>query len=649
MQRAAILIGVKQTGDLHTLNAVSSGVRAMELWTQSQQLQPSRVNLITDDDEPVTIQRIKNAVKAIVATGTCEQLIIYFAGHGVNIRYGEYWLLSGAPTDTQEAVNVEGSVVLARQCGIPHVVLISDACRVAAEGIQAQYVTGSEIFPNEGAAGQEMPVDLFFACTLGRPALELRDPRLTGSAYRAIYTDTLVSALDGNSVSAISDRVTNNAVGYIRPRPLKKYLSAEVARILAAAELPAGINQTPDARITSDDSAWLARFPPGVIRAGPRVDAATESLPQAPALPASSSSILLPPSISVSRSPMPVPPRPVASASSIESGPDSQSMQHAARQLLRDALADDSVPHIASSERGEDLPPPPTATESLKSRDGTKAGRISSFTRAETLLRAAQRAATFSGAARPLMQSGFIVQGSEVISAQPSTGTGAVLQADGRWVDCRMTQTAASVVLRFSNGTGAILPALRHFIAELIFESNELISVTYEPIEGSACYQELSGRLSQLRQLRAVIAASARSGVFRLEGHDAFELARRMQLSKGIDPTMALYAAYAYHDLQQRDELQKMQRAMQAKLNLTFCDVALLSRTLNGRLIAGGDYILPFAPMLSQGWALLAAHNVTLPNTLRDLKRHLVPSLWTLFDEAGTEKILASMQTGEIR
>jgi hypothetical protein len=127
----------------------------------------------------VIARDIKQAIKAIIEPGNIEQLLIYFAGHGVNLGYSEYWLLSEAPDDTQEAVNVRGSEILARYAGIPHVVFISDACRTAAQGIQAQGVTGSEIFPNQGAGDVSQAVDQFFACTLGNPAAEVRDPNTT--------------------------------------------------------------------------------------------------------------------------------------------------------------------------------------------------------------------------------------------------------------------------------------------------------------------------------------------------------------------------------------------------------------------------------------------------------------------------------------
>jgi hypothetical protein len=133
---------------------------------------------------------------------TIGQLIVYFAGHGVNNNQSEYWLLSGAPTNPNEAINVAGSALLAQRSGIPHVVIISDAisdaCRTAPEGIHAQGVTGSLMFPNQPLRpGPADFVDQFFACLLGDPAHEIRDPNDASRVFRSIYTEVLVESLNG--------------------------------------------------------------------------------------------------------------------------------------------------------------------------------------------------------------------------------------------------------------------------------------------------------------------------------------------------------------------------------------------------------------------------------------------------------------------
>src|SRR5688500_8541151 len=130
MERAAILIGVKKTGALPVLQAVTRSIGAMQRWAQAQAFR--NITVLTDENGPVEPKDIKRAVKQIIESGRYDQLLMFFSGHGLNIRYGEYWLLSDAPVDTQAAVNVDGSVALARYSGIPHVVLVSDCCRTAA-------------------------------------------------------------------------------------------------------------------------------------------------------------------------------------------------------------------------------------------------------------------------------------------------------------------------------------------------------------------------------------------------------------------------------------------------------------------------------------------------------------------------------------
>jgi hypothetical protein len=53
-------------------------------------------------------------------------------------------------------------------------------------------------------------------------------------------------------------------------------------------------------------------------------------------------------------------------------------------------------------------------------------------------------------------------------------------------------------------------------------------------------------------------------------------------------------------------------------------------------------------PLLSQGWTLLRAFEVRLPATLAPLAEHRLPSLWTMFDAQGAERLRALIQQREI-
>src|SRR3954453_3831326 len=129
MRRAGIFIGVDRTGQLQPLNDAAAGARRMYEWALQQGMADgTNARLITDQSQKVTPDMVYDAIKAIIDGPGVDQLILYFPGHGVNINRSEHWLLSDAPVRTSAAVNVAGSVDLARYCGIPYVVFVSDAC-----------------------------------------------------------------------------------------------------------------------------------------------------------------------------------------------------------------------------------------------------------------------------------------------------------------------------------------------------------------------------------------------------------------------------------------------------------------------------------------------------------------------------------------
>ena len=98
---------------------------------------------------------------------------------------------------------------------------------------------------------------------------------------------------------------------------------------------------------------------------------------------------------------------------------------------------------------------------------------------------------------------------------------------------------------------------------------------------------------------------------------------------KGLDPTMAVYAAYSYHALGEQDLIREMQSYLRDGIQVTLFDVALLAGTMEQ------ERVYPAVPMLAQGWSLLQPLGVRLPGRLGELKGHVGPSLWTTFDERG--------------
>lgn len=584
MQRAVVLIGVSRTGGLPALQAVQSGVERMRSWAQAQGIGGDRLIVLSDHGDPnvkVRAHQVVDEIDKLVRRGTLDQLIVYFSGHGIHNR-GDCWLLSEAPGKTAEAVNVEGSIQLARYCGIPHVVLVSDACRTAADGIQALNVTGTDIFPNDPVDGQERAVDAFFACARGKPALEVRDPAVSAGAYAALYTEVLADCLDGQD-AAVIDRVQQDGeeVGLVRAWRLADELQLQVPPRLQAwlGRLPT-VNQTPVARITSREG-WLSRIPPDRLPAVNRAAGA--------------------------------PPRP---------GPPSAS--RAADMMVSMTLAGE----LGGFVRMAQATPGGAGMAEL----GQTAGML----------------ARPFGPAHYETGCGFKLRGAQVAQAHCLSAGVAVVDADGTLLRVDPTRGAASVLIVLRDGGSVLLPALPEFLAGLTFEDGELTHVSYEPADTSPRWADYAARQDELRALRAAVAAATGLGVFRLGGDKALQLARGMQFAKSIDPSMALYAAYAYHDFGRRDLIHEMQNYLRGDLGIHFFDIALLAA--DGSLAAGlrDGSVLPPLPLLSQGWSLLNAFRAPLSPALRELQGHLRPSLWTLFDADGTALLLKAFQNGEI-
>lgn len=600
MKRAAVIIGVDRTGDLPVLKDAAKGARRVELWARTQGIES--IEVLTDENGgAVEARDVKKAVRKIVDAGTYDQLLVYFAGHGVNIAYSEYWLLTGAPSDTQEAINVAGSENLARYCGVPHVMFISDACRTAAEGVRAQRITGSEIFPNETVVGQEGPVDLLVACTLGRPALEVRNPQTSAREFTALYTAALIDGLTGKQADLLEwANQGAERIAVVRLRPLKKYLSVEVPRRLAALNLETRLTQVPDGRIISEDT-WIALLKGITPPQSPAPDILDGPfLGRSPAAPAAARAAAEPPATTVTIS----------------------------TSLLESALSGDNAKF-----------------ESVL--DGVRSARVA---HGADIARMVDATVTPFGPMHHESECGLKVRGARFIDAFSVDATVKLFQTPGDVVRVDgMKCPGTSVLLTLESGHGVVLPVIPGFITALTVEDDELVDVAYEPSDNTWRWNEYQPRAAEIRALRAVAAASTRSGVYRLENVHALEIARRMQFAKGVDPALAVYAAYAYNDLQRPDLLREMSGYMYDAMGGCLFDVALLARELQGKRVGKSPTIFGFTPLLAQGWALLSAYRAGLPGSLDGLRQTMVSSVWTMFDATGVQMIRAALMAGDVR
>lgn len=618
MQRAVVSIGVKKTGGLPELQAAVDSATEFAKWAREFQKVPaSRVKLITDAKGPVSRDRIFDTVEKIVKLGFVEQLIVYFSGHGINTGLFEQWLLSRAPDDPAAAVNVKGSEFGARFCGIEHVVFISDACRTAADNIQAQRVVGSDIFPNPAPGGTEKAVDQFFATQVGNPAFEVQTIEESVKRYRAAYSTVLIRALRGEVASLVE---VEAQAGLVRPRRLKHHLNTEVPAFFSTLNL--GVASQPAARIESEPDAWLAELPAPAVaaeaaavtakrRAGsPRRQSTLTGDEVLPAVRGSGSEVPLTFEREVSNAlfgvlePTTVPRKRRGVARVVKSGPPS-AIGRRYTELVSVSLASFGPEYLPS-------------TCGIKMR-----GALADS--AEAISVSAIQAKGIAGDAR-------IGPRRDVIDVSlPKT--------------CR----GANVFVRLVDGSAVIAPVFRDFITGLSFDADgHLEDVWCEPSANTQLAREYRSNADRIRQIRAVVAASSALGVFRLDEVEVGQaLLGYLRSVKALDPALAVYAAYAFHDRRMRTHIVDMQKHLDRQLKVRVFDVAMLAFAI-GRTTGneGPEEMYPCVPMLTQGWSLLTSLGITLPGDLGSLQGELRPSLCTHFTSAAADRVRTALRSG---
>jgi hypothetical protein len=587
MIRAGVFIGVNRAGTLQRLNDAAKGASRMRDWAVSQgMVRPTQTRLITDKKKPVDSAAIKKAIKELLGGAGVDQLIVYFAGHGLTVNTNETWLLTDAPEDPSAAVNVAASVDLARYCGIHHVVVISDACRNAAVGIQQQWIQGVPVFPNILANDTSNPVDQLFACARGATAVEIPD---AAKNYTALYTTAMLKALYGRHRDLLEPLKGGEAGSQVKTRRLAAFLKAEIPRLVLEKGLENKINQNPDDIIVSE-ATWLARL--------------------------------------TKRPPKPRSAMKKAAAKAQKAAPrGAHDLGGVARELVRSAAAGDEERlwfGLEAARASDDVPGAADLADSVN------------------------RLVVPFGPDALVSECGFKVQGGRIVNVF-------AVDIEVDKVNERIVRFwsvpsgGASVVVQFDNGAGTVVPAIPGFIAALTVDRGELTDVAYEPSADTGRYQDYRAVRGELSALRAVAAAASREGQFRLAGAIANDVANRMRVAKSVDPSLALYAAYAFSELNAIDRVRAMRRYLKRDPGLRLFDIDMLARLLIGKRVLTDLRIVPFVPMLGQGWALLPAHDILLHPSLDGIQRHLRQSLWTLFELPALDQLRVALQTREVR
>src|SRR5262249_13551978 len=143
------------------------------------------------------------------------------------------------------------------------------------------------------------------------------------------------------------------------------------------------------------------------------------------------------------------------------------------------------------------------------------------------------------------------------------------------------TSRPVTVGLLFDDGGGTVIAALPGFTGNIVVEGGSVKSVAYAPRGG---YGDLG---KEVDELHALMATAADFGVFRIEGDRetrtaaAERLANKVRMGKEVDPTLGIYAAYAYADANITYQAQSVRSFMRGNLGVDLFDVALMAGVLS--------------------------------------------------------------------
>ena len=471
------------------------------------------------------------------------------------------------------------------------------------------------IFRNDGIESQQpTKIDKFLAAREATAAYEIP---IDTAEKESVFTHCIFKAFEKPDPGMI-ETVTEDGqdIQVVPNRKLEDFLRREVSVVLA--KFNPTLNQTPDVSVLSGDKVYIGRVRPKPVTLNTIVvDAAVKGLNQV-------SKYVEKFTFNKIELPTPTRARPVVAPLPVD---------------LRD---------VAAVEIADALNRPPAI-------DASQIAAVRELSRTSGFGDAVAKATETAAVGHFETQTGFAVIGIEVEKVVTAGGGTAEYLPPRNESDTGVVRVApagngCTVILQFSNGRGTALAALAGYIGHIYVEDGRIVSVNYIPSDNSLRWSEYRSWKTEIERLRAAVAAATRFGVFRLDDKDKAEaLADIVRNPKRCDPALGLYAAYAYSEANQREKILSVLECMEMDLQLHLFDVALLARKI-AKPSTPTYPIAPFCPMLTQGWNLLRARRVELPEVLDNAQDELVPgALWTTFKPERTNLIIDAIERGELR
>lgn len=199
---------------------------------------------------------------------------------------------------------------------------------------------------------------------------------------------------------------------------------------------------------------------------------------------------------------------------------------------------------------------------------------------------------------------------------------------------------------------------LEGYIGTLVFDKNRLLTINYTPSGNNYKYRYFKQNESKINFVRAFVASAANEGFnysktfrneFKDHGHGNYGNAGGyLRQEKFVDPSLGLYAVYAYRQEGKFEDIKSVYRYMSEEIEMTnknmIFDVLMLAGELENNRIRQA----PFCPMISLGWAYRQKFEQLLHPDIKKASNTLVPSLWTTFDKKGTQLLIDMFNQNQI-
>ncbi|PSL45446.1 hypothetical protein CLV51_104148 [Chitinophaga niastensis] len=242
-------------------------------------------------------------------------------------------------------------------------------------------------------------------------------------------------------------------------------------------------------------------------------------------------------------------------------------------------------------------------------------------------------------------EGGVIIDGTDDVKVKPDWPVGYLFR-EGKitFVEVPPYYPYSFLLLRLGNGNSVPVTILPEFVAIVLLKDEQVINIRYEPTRNSHRYNEGMERRPVIVEKRALIATAMQFGDFKITG-SAPEVIRQagfIRYDKAFDPTLGLYASYAYAQQGRWEDINSVYEYMSREPEPVLFDVTLLNflARIRGREKSRfNNQRGAIGPLLTQGWSYFPINFSYFPGKYRTLIRCLVPGLWTTFTEQGARFI----------